>query len=198
MENILKIIEENPRFFKQEVIIEAYVKTELNSRLGWVSANTTIRSNLDSFEVSNQLKLLRMVNILGLINESKDALYSKCFQAGIKRPELKSNKTYKLKISLDAENLNVIEKSGFGILFYNIGEMQQVFSSLFIELKNFFINKSSLNDEESKLIGKVFDSIQYGTTTNQLLILYSDLISSYESTNNVQKVKNIRKQVVKK
>jgi hypothetical protein len=94
--------------------------------------------------------------------------------------------------------LNVIEKSGFGILFYNIGEMQQVFSSLFIELKNFFINKSSLNDEESKLIGKVFDSIQYGTTTNQLLILYSDLISSYESTNNVQKVKNKRKQVVKK
>jgi hypothetical protein len=57
MENILKIIEENPRFFKQEVIIEAYVKTELNSRLGWVSANTTIRSNLDSFEESNQLKL---------------------------------------------------------------------------------------------------------------------------------------------
>jgi hypothetical protein len=60
--------------------------------LGWVSANTTLSSNLDSFGVSNQLKLLRMVNILGLINESKDALYSKCFQAGITRPELKKTK----------------------------------------------------------------------------------------------------------
>jgi hypothetical protein len=92
----------------------------------------------------------------------------------------------------------VIEKSGFGILFYNVGEIQQVFSSMFIELKNFFMNNSSLNDEESKLIGRVFDLIQYGTTTNQLLILYSNLFSSYESTNKDQKIENKRKRVVKK
>ena len=198
MENIIKIIGENPEFFKTEITIEGRVVTEIDSRSGWVDGDTKITTNLDSFGVNDKLKQLKMINIIGLMNEYLKNLFSNCMQSGIQRPELKPNKNYGLTLGIDSENIRVIDKSGFGLFFYNIGEMYKVVFSVFNKLKDDFIADKNITDKDRNILKKVFESLSYETTTNQLLVLYSDLLESTELPKNKSKSKTVVKKGKKK
>jgi len=198
LENIIKIIGENPEFFKTEITIEGRVVTEIDSRSGWVDGDTKITTNLDSFGVNNKLKQLKMINIVGLMNEYLKNLFSNCMQSGIQRPELKPNKNYGLTLGIDSENIRVIDKSGFGLFFYNVGEMYKVVFSIFNKLKDDFIADKNINNIDKEILKKVFESLSYETTTNQLLVLYSDLLESADLSKNEVKSKKVVKKGKKK
>jgi hypothetical protein len=175
MENVLnkftEIFAKNPAFLSSEFIVKFTQKTFTHDILG-VSSDNEMETNFKISGIEDEVKELKIVQILGLMNQYADSLFDQCFDRGIRKPELKSGKTYSLTLSVRPENIDTIAKSGFGLIFYNIGEMFAVVQELNFYLRRFFLEQSGLDVLQVQKLKQVIDNIHYGTSTNEAIVSY--------------------------
>jgi hypothetical protein len=178
MKNLLKIISENSSYFLKEVSISTNIKTGSLDDYGWVKEEGRIEIDIDFDSVKSEILMLRIIQIVGMLNESISELYNKCYSIGIKLPQFKTNNLYYLKITVGSERIKVVEKSGFGLIFYKVNEMHQAFSSTLHYFKKKILELEKLSELDKGILLAVFKEEKSSSTTNDLMMVYSKILDS--------------------
>jgi hypothetical protein len=121
---LLSIWEKDVDFFVRPVLFHLAVSDY---------ANLTIL-NVDSKKVDREVALLRMVQCYGLFQEFLQLYRDNNNLGWVKR--LTNGKSYSVDIKITHERVDVVKRTGFGMLFYNVDTMYAVLR----EFQNGFSN----------------------------------------------------------
>jgi len=189
MKDLLKIISDNPNYFQKDVIFSTNISTKDYDEYGWVKEQGSIEIDIDADEKNKNLFIIRVIQVIGMLNESISRLYDRCFSNGIKLPQFRLNSLFYIKISVGSEKITVIDKSGFGLFFYKVNEMHQAFSSVKHYFQQKILKYEILNSLDRELLLEVISKERNHSNANDLLLIYSNILKQ----KNRKKIKKANK-----
>ena len=177
MKSLFEVFSKNPEFFVKKIIIYSKTKTSLHQSLG-VTSHTDLETNIDFNLEDQDVLVIRLVQALGLLTEFARYLAINSIQGDYRSRELKPEHLYTLTIEIGHENVQVIEKDGFGWIFYNRKDMSEVVNHVSHSFSEYLLSIPNLKPKYQKVVQDIVKIVRskFTITTNEVLTLYASLM----------------------